>query len=225
MIKQIALKVLIIETLTLIFLIGSPKTAYAAALQLIPPGGTHAVNDTFDVKINLSLESGEKTDGVDAKLSFDKSKLEVESITTGSLFATHPVKTYDNNNGIIKVSGLAQIDSPITASGVLATIKFKAIGVGTTTVVFDFTSGKTTDSNVAENETGADILQSVVNASHTIIGSSDSSSGGSSSTATTTEVSTGLPVTGNQSQTFILFFSALAILGLGVGLRFIKSET
>ncbi len=225
MTKKILLKALIIECLFLTFLIGTPKLVYAASLQLIPPGGTHAVNDTFDVKINLSL-SGEKTDGADAKLNFDKDILEVASITPSSLFATYPTKSYDNNNGIIKVSGIAQINSPVTASGVMATVTFKAKNSGSTSVTFDFTSGKTTDSNVAENGTGTDILQSVINGSYTISGSSssDSSSGvGGDSGTTTTDTSTGLPVTGNQSQTITLFFGALAILGLGIGWRFFRA--
>jgi len=194
-----------------------PQSVQAAALQLSPPGGTLEVGETLAVKINLSLASGESVSGVDAELTFDNDKLEVTGIEEGSLFSTYPVTTYSNGEGTIAVSGIAQTGSPISDSGTLATITLKGKAGGTATVTFDFTSGSTTDSNVAESGTDTDLLESVVNGSYTVSGDSGVGGGG-----TSTDEETGLPTTGNQETTLVLFLGGLLILGLGSAWRFLR---
>jgi LPXTG-motif cell wall-anchored protein len=196
-----------------------PQAAYAAALQLSPPGGTVGVDGTIQVKINLSLASGESVSGVDAELTFDENKLQVTAVQDGTLFPTYPVSTYSNTEGTIAVSGLAQTGSSVTAGGTLATITFKGKSGGTAAVTFDFTSGSTTDSNVAQKDTDTDLLESVVNGSYTVSGSGGVGGGSSSGTDT----GTGLPTTGNQETTLALFLGGLSVLGLGSVWRFLRA--
>lgn len=195
-----------------------PQAAYAAALQLTPPGGTVDVNETLEVKINLSLASGESVSGVDAELTFDKNKLQVTSIEEGTLFPTYPISTYSNTEGTIAVSGIAQTGSSVTASGTLATVTLKGKAGGTAAVTFDFTSGSTTDSNVAEKDTDTDLLESVVNGSYTVSGAGGVGGGG-----TGTDEGTGLPTTGNQETTLVLFLGGLVVLGVGSAWRFLRA--
>ena len=196
--------------------------AEAAALQVNPPGGSFDVGDTFEVVIDLSL-SDESVDGVDALLFFDADLLQVEEIAAGDLFSSYPTNTYDNTQGTITISGVTQgSGSAVTSGGTMATITFLANAAGTSSLTFDFTSGSGTDSNVAESETGNDILESIVNGSYTISGSdsdssstdddSDSGVGGSGTTTTTTTLdeSTGLPVTAGSPYAVI----SLMVIGL-----------
>jgi len=177
-----------------------PQGVQAAALQLSPPGGTLDVDETMDVKINLSLSSGESVSGVDAELTFDNDKLQVTTIEESSLFNTYPISTYSNDNGTIQVSGITETGSSLSDGGTLATVTFKGKSAGTAAVTFDFTSGSTTDSNVAEADTDTDLLESVVNGSYTVSGD-----GGVGGGTTSTDEETGLPTTGNQETTLALF--------------------
>jgi len=201
----------LVSLLVLFVLTGEAK---AAALQLNSPGGSYSVGNTFDVKIDLSLSS-ESVDGVDAILNYNTSVLSVDKITNGSLFVDYPTATYDSSQGTISVSGLASSTSPVTAGGTVATITFKGESEGTGTVTFNFTSGSGTDSNVAENTTGNDILESVVNGSYTI------GSGGIGG-GTDTDEGTGLPTTGNQPITAVLFLVGIVLLTVGWSFRFFR---
>ncbi|EKD62711.1 MAG: hypothetical protein ACD_52C00085G0001 [uncultured bacterium] len=207
-----------------IFLL-TPSAALAAALQLSPPGGTLDVNETMVVKINLSLASGESVSGVDAELTFDKNKLQVTTIEEGTLFPTYPVSIYSNTEGTIAVSGIAQTGSFVDAGGTLATVTFTGKAGGTATVVFDFSSGSTTDSNVAQSGTDSDLLESVINGSYTVTGSSSGSDSGSGGVGggSDTDAGTGLPTTGNQETTLVLFLGGLLILGVGSVWRFLRA--
>lgn len=194
-----------------------PQGVQAAALQLSPPGGTLDVDETMDVKINLSLSSGESVSGVDAELTFDNDKLQVTTIEESSLFNTYPISTYSNDNGTIQVSGITETGSSLSDGGTLATLTFKGKSSGTAAVTFDFTSGSTTDSNVAEADTDTDLLESVVNGSYTVSGD-----GGVGGGTTSTDEETGLPTTGNQETTLALFLGGLLVLGIGSAWRFTR---
>lgn len=187
--------------LTILFI---PKLTQAAKLywcsgivtQTDPPGYSPlqaSVGETFTGTICLNTE-GQAVDGVDVHyLNYDKTKLEVvgTTITAGSLFASTPANSVDATNGKINFSQGASGGTTYNGNGTLATITFKALAVGNTNLTFDFTSGSTTDSNVASG--GSDLLTSVGNgvinvvaatpddSSSNTIASNTSSSGSSSS--------------------------------------------
>jgi peptidoglycan hydrolase-like protein with peptidoglycan-binding domain len=136
------------------------------------------------VTVNLDTQ-GAQIDGVDLRyLNFNPSLLQVQDansgtagvqVAPGSLMPLTLSNSVDNNLGRITFSQVVIGGSKYKGSGTLATITFKAISSGTANVTFNYTSGATTDSNVAS--AGTDVLNSVVNGSYTIGGSS---SGGSS---------------------------------------------
>ena len=179
----------------------------AAKLKLDPSSKTVGKGESFDVKIVLDLGSGEKTDGVDAILSYDKSKLEVTKITNG-YFGSYPKKSYEDGEITIGATN----PEAISEDGTVATITFKATNTGTAAVNFDYTQGSTVDSNVAEAGTGDDLLNGYSDGSYTISNSSSADTGGGSSTPS-------MPKSGNVENTIILLLGGVVFLYAGLRLK------
>lgn len=155
-----------------------PALASAATLSVSPSSQSVNVGDTFTVSINLDTQ-GASVDGVDLRyLNYNPSLLQVQGtkITPGSLMPMTLANTVDANNGRITFSQVSLGGNKYSGSGTLATVTFKALSSGTANLSFDYTQGKTTDSNVAAN--GADVLSAVVNGSFTVGSGGSASSGG-----------------------------------------------
>lgn len=170
--------------LTALLFLLLPQAVSAATLSLSPSTATFNRGCNYSVDVNLNTTS-QDTDGADAILNFDKTKLNVTSISPGSIYPEYPVATPDNNNGTISISGYSSAETPFNGSGRFATINFLVTTNATlsqTPVTFDFDTNnkaKTTDSNVVQSVTVADILDNVTNGTYTIgNGSCGSSSGG-----------------------------------------------
>lgn len=158
----------LITLITLIFLF-STKT-YAAYFTLEPqtrtadPGGMFSV----DVKINTD---GENATSADALFNFNSSIISVSSITPGDFF---PQNFKTTTSTQVYVGGAVQNATETrTGSGLLATINFDAVGSGTTTLAFDCTAGKTSDSNITKDDRNAtDILncEQLVDGTYTVSG-------------------------------------------------------
>ncbi len=146
-----------------------------ATLSLSPSSSTVALNQNFNVAITLNTGGG-PTDGVDVySLRFNPAILQVvdsDSLTAGVQIAPGtllPITSWnsvDNALGTIQFSQSTSGGTNFNGSGNLATITFKGIANGTSALTFDFTSGNTTDSNVAYQ--GVDQLLSVTNGSFTV---------------------------------------------------------
>ena len=167
------------------FLSLMPFVVSAATLSLSPSSQTVSVGDTFNVTVNLDTQ-GASIDGVDLRyISYDSSLLQVLQVTPGSLMPTTLVNSINSSLGRLTFSQITAGGSTYSGSGVLATINFKALSTGTANATISYTSGNTTDSNVAS--AGTDILSAVVNGVYTINSGStstpppSSSSGGGSS--------------------------------------------
>jgi hypothetical protein len=173
----------------------SPALASAATLSLSPTTGSHAVGDTFDVTINVDTSSV-ATNGTDAYVRFDSTVLEVVDantgtegvqITPGSIYSQTSYNLVES--GKISFSGSKSSGSAgYSGSGVLATIKFRALTVATNSAVtIDFTSGSTTDSNVI-NTSSQDVLTAVTSAAYTV---TEAGSGTDTDTDTDTDGANG----------------------------------
>lgn len=151
----------------------NPSVVEAATLSLSPSTGTF--NKGCQVVLEVKLDTqGEQTDATDAIVLYDQSKFSASSITSGSIYADYPGNNIDETTGKVTISGLASVSSAFSGQGTLATINFTVkdtAGVGATIVRFDFDPNdktKTTDSNVVQRGTVAEILSSVVNGNYTI---------------------------------------------------------
>lgn len=152
----------------------TPIQALAATLSLVPSTGTANRGCSFAVNIELDT-AGVATDGTDAILKYEPSKLTaVSPIVSGTIYPDYAGNNIDATTGNITVSGLASVSEAFTGKGTLATINFTVPAnapTGVTTVRFDFdpnNKSKTTDSNVVQRGTIADVLSSVVDGSFTI---------------------------------------------------------
>lgn len=187
--KIIAGGVYAVLALGIVFL-GAPLSAFAqtasvtiggvtpvATLALSPVSGAHATNDIFSVNIMLDTH-GAAAQGVDIiSLRYDSALLQAQDedssvsgvqIAPGTLMANTVFNSVDSAASTITFSQVTNSGVSFTGSGVLATVRFKALAAGNASVTFDFTLGNTADTNVAGN--GSDILASVTNATYTISG-------------------------------------------------------
>jgi hypothetical protein len=223
----------LIIVITIITVIFSPASALAATLSVSPAKATLNKGCSFTLAIQLDTQ-GVQTDGTDAILLYDPTRFTASNILNGTIYSDYPGSNIDVT-GKITVSGLASVASPFTGSGTLASVNFTVVEtapVGATAVSFDFdpnNKAKTTDSNVVERGTVADVLSSVVNGSYTI-GTGSCASGGTGAggqgapgaTATPSATfqpggtGTTLPPAGTEQLTFTIAIvgSVLTILGI-----------
>lgn len=156
------------------FVLTSPAFAMAASLSLSPASGTFNKSCSFALEIKLDT-GGLETDGTDAIVIYDQSKLTAASpISAGTIYADYPGNNIDQTAGKIIVSGLASVSSAFKGVGTLATINFTvkdAAAAGATKIQFDFDASKpelTTDSNVVQKGTVKDVLTSAPDGNYTI---------------------------------------------------------
>lgn len=168
----------------------------AATLGLSPATQTLNRGCTYPIAINLNTE-GKNTDGTDVILTYESSKLTTTTsdITNGTVYPDYPGNSVDPASNQIAIVGLASVTQPFNGSGIFATIKFTVsptAAAGPTTIKFAFNPQDKTnssDSNVVEKDTIADLLNQVTDGNYTI-GTATSCTGGTGA-VTTIPVSSG----------------------------------
>lgn len=153
----------------------SASSTFAATLSLSPATGTLNRGCIIPTTIQLDTQ-GADTDGTDAIIFYDTSRFNVTvgSIQNGTIYPDYPGNVVDSQAGKISISGIASVSSPYKGTGTLATINFEVLSqaaTGATSIKFDFDpndKAKTTDSNVVERGTIADLLNTVVDGNYTI---------------------------------------------------------
>ena len=155
----------------------APKTSQAAntTLTLSPSSTSVTINNNFTVDINLDTGGG-PIDAVDVySLHFNPAVLQVVDsnagtagvqIAPGTILPNNVVNTVDNTAGILQYSQASSGGGSFTGTGTLATITFKGVGVGSSSVTMDFIPGNTDDTNAAFQ--GLEQLTSVGNGSFTV---------------------------------------------------------
>lgn len=168
------LKTLIIP-ISGIYLLFFPALAQAATIALSPSGGQANKGCTFSVNIELDT-TGTATDGTDVILFYEPTKLSatVTSIENGKIYSDYPGNSVDSAGGKISISGISSVSSPFNGKGTFAKVKFQVLDTGTansTSLKFDFDPNdktKTTDTNVVERGTIADVLTQVTDGDYSI---------------------------------------------------------
>ncbi len=139
-----------------------------ASLKLMPNQAVVGSEET-DVTTTITLEANNrKIAGVDIVIIYDPIVVAIDDITSANTMETVALKKIDSENGRIYLSLVAQAGGYIAGSHALADIAWHPLADGDTSLVFDYTPGLTEDTNVAEFETGNDVLTSVVNARYVI---------------------------------------------------------
>ncbi len=112
----------------------------AAATTLSLTASASSVNLNQNLPVNVQINTGTNSViGVDLDVTFNPANLNLQDITAGSFLSNADVtnKVIDNTNGRAKLTLAVSPGSPARqGSGTLATLTFKAVGVGTTRVDF-----------------------------------------------------------------------------------------
>lgn len=104
------------------------KAAPATTLSLAPASLTKKINDTFSLEV--TLDSGEnQIVAAELHLTYDPTKLEVQSITNGPLFPNILASGTIENGAVSIAVGAADAKRPVTGTGTVAVIKMKAINM------------------------------------------------------------------------------------------------
>jgi hypothetical protein len=149
------------------------------ALFLIP-GGVRAASLSFDVnhanlpmgqtyQVGLKLDpEGEPVIGTDVILKFDPKKLELTEVLNAGAFSTTQTVMIDNQAGLVKFSLTHGYGVYLTEVKTVAKLGIKGLATGPTNLSFDFTPGKTTDTNVAATR-GREVLTGVKHLTLTVL--------------------------------------------------------
>lgn len=168
----------------LIEIISAIKTLNPSAPLLVPPENKQSVvispnmarislsasNTTFRVKENIPVSiginsGGRKLSGVDLIIKFNPKILEASAgaIIKGKLFEEYPLASVDTKKGLVSISGVNSAKRNFKGTGRFALINFKAIASGSASLVVNFKKGSTIDSNLVEEDTSKNILETVDN--------------------------------------------------------------
>lgn len=135
-------------------------------IVLIADKAGYKAGENIVVSVRV-LTGGQPTDGTDLILRFDPKVLETSNaaVTQGKIYSEYPMKSVDSKEGTVRISGIGSIGnkSGFNGVGIFATINFKAVGSGKTTLRIDFTPDLTSDSNVIGAKNAKDILEEVFN--------------------------------------------------------------
>jgi len=155
----------ILITLTLLFLNLDSVQAAGASLYLSPASGSFFVGSTFDVSVFVNT-GREDVNAVQVDFKFDPKKLQITNPTAGKSFIEVWVSqpSYSNTKGSMSFIGGVPTPGINTSAGLVSTITFRAISRGETTVLF------LDSSKVLRNDPeGTDILTSMGRGSYTLL--------------------------------------------------------
>lgn len=113
---------------------------FAASLKFDKTTVSVANGETFQINITVDPET-DSIVSADTYVAFDGTLLKATVVTAGTLFPT--VSHDESIAGKVYIAGMVNDpNTPVTASGTLATITFQALKDGTTTLSFDCNTSK-----------------------------------------------------------------------------------
>lgn len=125
--------------------------------------------DVFSIDVVLA-PGDTYIDGIDARISYNPSILEVVKVdTASSVFSAFPSNSIDEKKGMVSFAALSAPNTSVDKNGNVASLLVKALTQGISPVAFVFTPNNSTDTNAAEHGTGRDALENVENISITIL--------------------------------------------------------
>ncbi|HRN70474.1 MAG TPA: cohesin domain-containing protein [Candidatus Woesebacteria bacterium] len=194
---------------------------YAATFNFNPTSTYVRPDNTFKVDINVDAGS-DQIAGTDIYISYDSSIIEVETITDGTYF---PQVEDVPTAGRLYISGFVNTQGDYkTGSGNIASITFKALQTGTTSLVIDCDPSITDTSKIVQNDTAVtNILDCSTLTAHPVTVSADAPDNGTGGTTSTGTGSTPteLPQSGVVEDMITFAIWGGVLVGLGAVLRII----
>lgn len=141
--------------------VAQPTTGRVGRVWINPASTAHSVGNTFTLQVMLDT-GGAEVNAVNVTLKFDPGVLHYRW-TSGSLSPFTYTFGEDLAKGEIKIGAYVCAGcGPFWGTGTLARVQFDVLSsIGSSSVATDFQLGSTTDSNLAEYATAADVLGSV----------------------------------------------------------------
>jgi len=201
----------VLSVLCFAFLGFVPSSAHAAFLQFDPATSSINVDATTSIKVNLDAGT-QQVAGTDIYVNFDNTYVSLQSVTGGDFF---PIVSNTPQTSRVYVSGvIANPGEYKTGTGLVATLVFKAIKAGSTTITFDCDFAKTQTSKINQNDINAsNVIDCSKLNSHTI------TIGSGSGTGTTPTPST-LPQSGFLEDMLLYSSIGAVLVAFGFGIKF-----
>lgn len=203
----------------IVFFVFVPIKVDAALFTLDPQSRTVAPGELFSVDVKIDTQN-EAATSADVLLDFNAAILEPSAIIPGSFF---PQNFKTTSASQIYIGGSVQNATETRiGAGILATINFKAVGIGTANVSFDCNPGQTADSNITKDDRNAsDILvcTQLVNGLYTVAGTVTTAPGQPTIALTPgvpTPTPKTLPPAGNFENTLILGGIGIILTIIGI---------
>jgi hypothetical protein len=143
------------------------SSAFAASLQLDPATVSTPAGEIFTVNVNVDAGTA-KIKSADAYIIYDPKIVEAQSVADGTFFSV--VNKDVSTSGKAYVSGMVDDPTkPVTGTGTIATITFKALAEGTNALEFDCTAGSTNGSMIiADDDKDTNIIECTKNGASTV---------------------------------------------------------
>lgn len=143
------------------------SSSFAASLQLDPTTVSTPAGELFQVKVDVEAGAS-KIKSADAYIIYDPKIVEAQSVADGTFFSI--VNKDVSVAGKAYVSGLVDDPmKPVTGTGTIATITFKALVEGTNALEFDCTAGSTNGSMIiADDDKDTNIIECTKNGTSTV---------------------------------------------------------
>ncbi|MFA9289373.1 MAG: cohesin domain-containing protein [Weeksellaceae bacterium] len=149
----------------------------AASLQFNPASSSVADEESFTVEVQVNPGTAQIA-GTDIYLLYDPAFLELQTITAGSYF---PLVNNIPSSGRVYISGVVANQGEFkTGVGTVASVSFKALQTGSTTLRYDCDLTKTDTSKIVQNDINAtNIIDCATNSTHAVtIGAAGTGTGG-----------------------------------------------
>lgn len=209
--------------LFLFLLLFGVKGVYAGTLKFDTTTVNTTVDNTFQVQVIVDATPDEIT-SIDAYITYDSSILQAQSVVVGTFF---PSIAQNLTTGKVYVAGYVEdLATSKSGTGTVATITFKALTNGTTTLAYFCDTSVSETSKVVKND--ADVTNVIVCGSN---GSSTVTVGGSSvPTPTTTGTGSGaggtsevtsLPQSGTLENILAVSIPGLILVAIGILFKFL----
>lgn len=121
------------------------QAACAVNLKLVPAVDSHPRNTPFDVALKIEAGTVAVT-GADVNLSFDASKIKINSITLGTDLSVEIVKTINNTNGTARIVAVKTSGAGVTGNFNLATLWLEGLVAGSASVAVSLGNAQITAS-------------------------------------------------------------------------------
>jgi hypothetical protein len=200
-----------------------PFTIHAATLDFDPNSTTVAPNSSFTVDIDLEAGT-QQVASTDIYILYDENYLEVEQVTAGSYFPL--VQPNTETKGRLYIAGTVTTQGDYkTGTGTVATVSFKALQEGSTSMSFDCDESVSDKSSIVQNDTAAThIIECSALQTHAVTITSTgtpstNAQSSSSSTTSTTSTGTTLPTSGVYEDMLSYAITGGILLAAGVILR------